>query len=80
MPDHDLLDRILGDVPDARDRAAAETARALERSLDALPLPDAALPGWQSLCAAEYAEAVTALVRAVRAARSALTTASAAAR
>ncbi|MFD1720522.1 hypothetical protein [Amnibacterium endophyticum] len=77
MPD-DLLDRILGTGGDPRDAAAIEEARAIGRALGSVPLPDPVLPGWQSLCAGEYAEAVRVLQRVIALAHDALAVAPAA--
>jgi hypothetical protein len=51
---------------------AAAALAALARRAEALRLPPAALPGWSSLCAAEYSAVIAELSRHVAALRAAL--------
>lgn len=44
---------------------AVEEIGAIVVALRAVPVPAARLPGWQSLCATEYAEAVRRLLREI---------------
>jgi hypothetical protein len=57
-------------APLASGEAALELARLLQLT-EATPMPPPDLPGWQSLAAREYAEAVRGLVAAVAAVRAA---------
>lgn len=68
-----LLDRLPSIAgPGAADRAAATEASALAAALEGVALPPPQLPGWQALCAGEYADAVRRLQDALAGARSAL--------